>query len=515
MPEAAQLQPKPSQRLTSQDASFLYNESFNGPMHIGSLGIFDGPLPLAAVTEHIRKRLHLVPRYRQRLNFVPFNLNHATWEDDPNFKLENHIIEHVLPPGSGDAELIRATMDINETVMDRQRPMWEMHIINGLADGRAGLVTKIHHCVIDGVSGIELSTVVMDFQPEPPEVDPPKEEWSPRPLPSPGESVSTAMFDLAQQQLDAARRAQSLFSQPDAVTDRNTLMGQATQTMLQMASRPIISAPWNRPPVTYRRGFAWSKFEFGEFRGIRGVLGGTVNDVVLAVLSEGAARYLAEKGYNTAGQMLRLGCPVSVRREDQGGALGNRVSMMFPMMPAAPMDMVERLGVVREATERIKLQREAQGLELMTEQTDSVAPSLVAMNAAVTTAMTDAFTAFASLVPQLPSPPPVQLPGSGINFVATNVPGVQVPQYLVGRKMTDTIGILALGGNLGYGVAIGSYDKSLYFGMICEPRLMPDVDRMKEHVEAAYADLRAAALALSAQSANPPSAKAKAQKEGR
>ncbi len=497
VPDAAQLQSL-STRLTAQDASFLYNESFNGPMHIGSLGIFDGPLSLAAVTEHMTARLHLVPRYRQRLNFVPFNLNHATWEDDPQFRIENHIFEQTLPAGADEAALIRATMEINESVMDRSRPLWEMHIINGAPGGRSGLVWKIHHCVIDGVSGIELTTVVLDFEPEPAATPPPEKPWAPRQPPAPLEAMNAAWLDIVQQQIESARRQQGLVRDPELVSERTALFNQATRTMMELASRPVVAAPWNAGPVSYRRDFAWSKFDFGEVRGIRGALGGTVNDVVLAVLSEGAARYLAEKGYALNGQFLRLGCPVSVRRTDQGGALGNRVSMMFPMVPAAPMDAAERLAFVRDATMKIKEERQAQGLELMMESADAMPPSIVGMQAAVTSSVLDALATVRSLVPPLPSPPALQAPGSGINFVATNVPGVQVPQYLTGRRMTDTIGILALGSSLGYGVAIGTYERSLYFGLICEPRVMPDIGRMKEHVEAAYADLRDAALAVSA-----------------
>lgn len=484
-----------ARRLTAQDASFLYGESRHGPMHIGTLSFFDGQLSYDAVARQVMERIHLIPRYRQKLHAVPFNLNHATWEDDAEFEISNHVFYHPLPAGTSEQAAIAAAMESHEITLDRNRPLWEMHVYDGLEGDRSLVHWKVHHCMVDGVSGMELTTVLFDFEAEglPPEQ--PLEPWLPESAPSPTQTMASAMLDLAQQQFDTARRTQDLFRRPETLTERMRLLTQTVQAMTEMAASVAVSAPWNRPPISSKRQFVWSRFPFAEVRGIRGVLGGTVNDVVLAILGEGAARYLAKHGVEVTGRKLRIGCPVNVRREGEGGALGNRVSMMFPSLSASPMNPKERLAEVSEETGRIKELREPQGLEVMMEFTEAMPPGLVGLASAVSMASSDAMTNMALAIPQVPgwlqmpvAPPP-------INFVATNVPGVQVPQYLAGRRMLDSVGLMPLGGNMGYGVAIQTYNQNLYVGMMAEPRVMADLELMKEYVEAAYADLRDAALA--------------------
>lgn len=496
--QAAQIQSSLASRLTPQDASFLYGESFHGPLHIGSLSWFDGEFDYESLLRQVETRLHLIPRYRQRLSFVPFNLNHASWEDDPSFRLENHIHAHRLPAGATEATLLRAAMDVHEPLLDRSRPLWEIHLFTGLEDGRSALLQKVHHCMVDGASGVELQTVMFDFEAEAPEPEQPPEPWQPARPATPTEAVTAAVYDLLQTQLDAARNNENLLRRPQLWADRAALLSQAARTMFELSSRPIVNAPWNRPPITSKRTLAWLKLPFGEVRGIRGVLGGTVNDVVLAILSEGAARYLAEKGIPTAGQVFRIGCPVNVRREGENGALGNRVSMMYPTLPAEPRPPAERLTAVTAETTRIKQAREPQGLELLLESANLAPPSLLAMASAATMAGSDAAATLAALAPApFPVAPPIPLPAFGFNFVATNVPGVQVAQYLAGRRLADQVGLIPLGGNLGYGVAILSYNQNLYFGLMAEPRVMPDVERMRQHVTAAYEDLKGLALEVS------------------
>lgn len=487
-----------ARRLTSQDASFIYGESFHGPMHIGSLVLLDGPLTRAQLADHVERRLHLVPRYRQRLAQVPFNLNHAVWEDDPNFSIDRHVFGQRLPANCGEAEMRAIAMEKHEEVLKRDRPLWEMHVFEGMEDDKSALLWKIHHCLVDGVSGIELSTVMLDFEREALPPDPPDEPWEPATPATPAQAVTDAVFDLMQSQLEMARRAQHEFRDPEASRTRMEMLGRAGQSMVRIASEPVIMAPWNIPPITFRRSLEWLKWEFGEVRGIKGVLGGTVNDVVLAVLAEGAARYLRDKWTVAPGQKMRIGCPVNVRKGDESGALGNRVSMMFPSLSAEPMAAVERLNAVRVETERIKDAQEAQGLELLTENADLVPPSMTAGLAAGMLAQSDASATMSAFFPRPSMAAPVfPTYGTGITFVATNVPGVGVPQYVAGRKVTDNIGLMLLGGNLGYGVAIGTYNQVLYIGMMGEPRVMPDLALMKQHVSDAYDELRAAAMAAS------------------
>ncbi len=174
---------KLSHRLTGQDSSFIYGESRNGPLHIGSISFFEDEIAYPELIRHFESKLHLLPRYRQRLVAVPFNLNHATFEDDPDFKIQNQVKFHQLPADTSDAQLIEAALAIFQKPLDRKRPLWEAHLFNGFKGNRSVIMWPVHHCLVDGVSGMELLNVVMDFRPDPPATESKVEPWSPKPLP--------------------------------------------------------------------------------------------------------------------------------------------------------------------------------------------------------------------------------------------------------------------------------------------------------------------------------------------
>ena len=487
MAEASKL----SRRLSSQDASFLYNETPNGPLHVGLLQTFEGEIEFDRLINHLERRIHLLPRYRQRLVFAPFNLAHATLEDDPQFELRNHVKRHLLERGAGDAELGSAAMRANEPALERSRPLWELHLFRGLADGRSALLWKIHHCIVDGVSALQLIATAMDLRPDAPAPAPEKEPWKPARLPDSSRSLLDAAVALVQSRLDELHEAGKLLSAPADLAERSAAMTNAAAQMFQMMSRPVVAAPWNLGFVSRSRSLAWLRVSFGDLRAIRSALGGTVNDVVLSILSEGAARYLKDHEVATEGLPLRIGCPVNVRRESEAGAMGNRVSMMFPELAATPMDPIERYRSVVRETERIKAAREPQGMDLLTAAADSVAPSLQDLSSKMTNAAIEAATRLSEFSGGIARM--IARPAIGINFIATNVPGAQVPLYLAGRRMLEFIGLVPLAGSFGYGVAILSYNKSLFFAIAAEPRLMPDVELMKSRIADAFADLKAAA----------------------
>jgi diacylglycerol O-acyltransferase len=483
---------KLSRRLTAQDASFLYAESRNGPTHIGSLLFFEGHIPFDDLVRHVEARLHLLPRYRQKLAEVPFRLNHATWDDAADFRIENHMTRHVLPEGSTDDDLMRAVMEINEPGLDRARPLWEMHSFEGLSGNRTAVVSRVHHCLVDGVSGIELLTVLMDFKRDAAPPEPPKEEWVPKPLPNAVENLFDAAFDGAQTQLGFYRRLSEGFLKPSEFMNRVKLLTEAGLSFVRML-RPIAAVPWARRLVTSRRVLAWSSFSFAEIRAIRNTLGGTLNDVVLTLLTEGAARYLQHHGYAAKGQYFRIGCPVNVRKSEDSKALGNRVSMMFPEIPAEPMAPAARLTTVNQETERIKQSAAPQGLELLIETTELIPPSLASYGGQLAMNALDGVIALSGLIPELPVDPRFAIPGFGMSFLATNVPGVMVPQYLAGHQCLEMVGLVPLAANVGYSVAITSYNQKLYFGMMSEPTSMPDVDVMKAYVDEVFEELATAA----------------------
>jgi WS/DGAT/MGAT family acyltransferase len=486
-----QVQPaKLAHRLTTQDASFLYGESRNGPLHIGSLATFEGAIGLDEVMAHVSQRLRLIPRYRQRLAFAPFNLAHPTWEDDPHFGIDRHIKQHQLNEGASEDDLIKAAMRIYRRPMHLDRPVWEMYLFNGLWGGRSAVLWKTHHCLVDGVSGMELLNVILDFRPDASPPEQPQTPWRPSSFPSRARLLTRAVFDLTQERIGIARRGSELIPNRSAIAGTAKPLASAVSGLLRMTTRPIVAAPWNAGLVTQARSLAWLRCSFADIRAIRTAIGGTINDVVLTILAEGAARYLRHHGCAVDGRPLRIGCPVNVRRTNESGALGNRVSMMLPEFSAAAMDAVARLKSVAEETERRKSIGEPQALEMLLSASDLVAPAVMGLLGGLGTAVMDNAARIMAMVPSSITRR-FALPAA-INFVATNVPGVQVPLFLGSHRMIDYVGLVPLGVNLGYGVAILSYNQNLYFGLMAEPHLMPDVELRQHFVNQVFEELKAA-----------------------
>src|SRR5271166_2041171 len=374
---------KLSHRLAGQDATFIYGESRNGPLHIGSLSFFEDQITYPELIRHFESKLDLVPRYRQRLIPVPFNLNHATFEDDPDFKIENHVKFHQLPADTSEAQLIEKAMAVYCKPLDRSRPLWEVNLFNGFKD-RSLVMWSIHHSLVDGVSGMELLNVVMDFRPDPPMTESNAPPWSPKPVPGPLRQLIDAALDRAQEQVDSMRRLSRVA--PDLrslVKDLGSAAGTLARLARQM-TRPIAATPWSASLVSQERTLAWLRTSFADIRAIRAAFGGTINDVVLTMLSEGAARYLRYHDVEP-GAPFRIGCPVNLRHEDESGSLGNRVSMMFPELPAEPMDPVARLKLVAAETQRIKEAAEPQTLEALMSNGGTVSPAFTAMLAGIAT----------------------------------------------------------------------------------------------------------------------------------
>ncbi|MGH7812575.1 MAG: WS/DGAT domain-containing protein, partial [Candidatus Binataceae bacterium] len=288
----------------------------------------------------------------------------------------------------------------------------------------------------------------------------------------------------------AIAAAAEIRDQPAVAIDRIRMAADAVRMVRELTSRKLVTTPWNAAPITQDRVLAWSKLPFSDFRAIRSAFGGSINDVVLTILTEGAARYLDHHGYAVEGEQLCLGCPVNVRHKAEQKSLGNRVSMMFPLAPAQPMDIVERLKLLSAETERIKAHGSAQAMEALMSMTGEIPPSLIAAGTRVTRAAFETGGALMKLTGWQPRPGGFALAPMGINFVATNVPGVQIPLYMNGHMCLDMVPLVPLGAMLGYGVAILSYNGSLYFGMIAAPAVMPDVALMKRFAEDAFADLK-------------------------
>ncbi len=479
-----------SQRLSGQDASFLYTESASGPMHISSVYVLRGELSHEDAFAHFAERIHLVPAYRRRLALVPMNLAHPSWEDDPEFDLANHVLAHALPSGSSLEDGLDTAIEINEEMLDRKRPLWTVHVISGVPD-RTLILQRTHHALIDGASGIEITTIIYDLDPKGGNPLPaPETPWFPPPVPGPLERAGSAVRD----------NLRTLRGNVEAVLDggmpslraglgeRSRMLARALGVLQRFVARPVITAPFNAGLVGPKRNVRYTKKAFGEIREIRRALGGTINDVVLTVVSEAVARYLHAHGERTEQKYMRIMCPVNVRTESEEGALGNRVSAIFPTLPAWSMDVDKRLVAVCAETNRIKDEQEAQALALLSSGDSGIWPIAFAPTQLIGTRWD-----VTKLLARRPLPVMPNLgwrpPNIGINFVCTNVPGVQVPQYLRGHEVLDTIGVLVLTGNVGFSVTILSYNQQLFFCLICEPRLLPDLEVIIGGIDAAFAEL--------------------------
>ena len=351
-------------RMTAQDAAFLYNERPHAPLHIGSLGVYEGQVPFQRFVEHIDSRMPTIPRYRQRALFVPFGIAHPTWEDDPNFDVRRHIYQIDLPSPGTDAQLRELSVKIFQEPLDREKPLWEMHVINGLEGDRSVILSKVHHCMVDGVSGIELLLAVVDLSPEP--APPPEAEpWVPKALPGTSSQIADAFWDnLATQQEIAQEVQESVFNPRPRFQRVQNVVRSLTN------GSPWLSRPAPRTPLTTRltadRQVAFSEISFPEIRAIRTSLGGTVNDVVIAVLTGALHGYLDSRGYDVTGEEPRVGIPVNVRMEDEKGAMGNRISMMITPLPIGEADPAKRLEAVRARLDQLKQENQAGAMESLT-----------------------------------------------------------------------------------------------------------------------------------------------------
>lgn len=454
-------------RLSAQDAAFLYLERPNAPLHIGSLGVYEGRIPYERFVAHLDSRMPSIPRYRQRVTFVPFHLSHPTWEDDPEFHIRNHVHHVTLPPPGSDQQLSELTANLFARPLDRFKPLWEAFVIHGLEQERTGILMKVHHCLVDGISGIDLLMAILDISPEPsPAPDAPP--WNPKPLPALDTRLAGAFWDQLGQQREVLHEIQANLIDPRPQLQR-------TQEMLRALT---LNPPWLEPPapptpfavrLSPERRVAFSDMSFVEIREIRTSLGGTVNDVVLAILAGALRRYLSSHDHCIDGLELRVMIPVNVRLEEEHEALGNRVSCMLTALPLGEADPVRRLTTIRERQDFLKQANQAGGFELLTRLSAYTPASLQAL---------------AGLPP---------LNNTVVNLICTNVPGPMIPLYSVGHLMLAHFPLVPLSLNLGLAVGVTSYNQRLYFGLMADPNAVPSVEHLKQCLDESFFELRSAA----------------------
>jgi diacylglycerol O-acyltransferase len=456
-------------RLTGLDASFLHIERGPAHMHVAACAVFEGPPPDPdEVMATVHSRLHLVPRYRQRLAFIPFGQGRPVWVDDPHFNLAYHVRHTALPLPGDDEQLKRLTGRVFSQALDRNRPLWEMWIVEGLTDDRFALLSKTHHSLVDGVSGVDIMNVLFDTSPEPMPVAPPDHEWTARPLPSSAQLLADALLERATLPEEMVRAARATMRGPRTMAKR---MGEGLVGLGALAWAGLQPAPPSRfnVPIGPHRRFTWVRADLDEFKSVKNVLGGTVNDVVVAAVSGGLGRYLREHGEDTEDMELRAMIPVSVRADIERGALGNRVAAMWAPLPVGMLDPVRRLHAVTEAMSDLKESGQAVGAQVLTRLT-GFAPTTIMSQAARLQARQRMF-----------------------NVVVTNVPGPQIPLYVQGRKLQALYPMVPLAENTALGIAIMSYNGQLNFGLAADYDALSDLEILAENLRASIEELLAAA----------------------
>jgi WS/DGAT/MGAT family acyltransferase len=458
------------ERLSAVDAVFLEIEDERAMMHVGAVAIFDaGPLTrpeggididqLSALVESM-----LVPRYRQRIARIPLS-GHPVWVDDPHFNLHYHL-RHTSLPAPGDERLLkRLAGHVMSLRLDRSKPLWELWVVEGLAENRFALITKTHHCMIDGVGGAELMTATMGTAPR--TTVPKAKRWRARPAPG---RLDFALGELRRNLgggLAALRAAQRAVAHPldaaRAVGGGLESLGEALASSLHRASPTTLNAE-----IGPHRRFDWLRFDLAAVKDVKNQLGGTVNDVVLATVSSALRRFLRARGEDVARLDFRAMIPVNIRTQDESGLPGNRVATVAARLPLDERDPKKRLQRVIETTRAIKASRQAHGVEILEEISELGLTALFAQLARLTAR------------------------SRPFNVVVTNVPGPQFPVYLLGAPMLAAYPLVPLYRNQALGIALFSYDGGLFWGLNADWDLVPDLHDLTEALALEFEALRKA-----------------------
>ena len=461
------------QRLSPLDASFLHIEGESSPMHIASTAIFEGPPPAQAdIMKMVAGKLPLVPRYRQKVRFVPLELGRPVWVDDTHFNLEYHVRHTALPAPGSDEQLRNLVGRIMSQMLDRSKPLWEMWIVEGLEGGHWAIISKSHHAMVDGVSGTDLLAVMLDSEPEPVRTDPPP--WQPQPELSGPEFLGATVAERLFSPYEAFRGARALVTRPRRLANEVATMAKGLNSMRNLV-RPKEVSSLNGPIGPHRR-YTWSRGHVSDIKIIRKSLGGTLNDVVLAAITAGFRELLLSRGEEVEGRTVRSLVPVSVRKGDQKGSYDNRVSAMFAELPVGLEDPVERLWSITGQLQHLKQSQQAVAGETLTSLAGFAPPVLLSAGTRVA----------------------MRVPQRNLNTVTTNVPGPRIQLYAAGRKMLEAFPYVPLAGQVRIGVAIFSYLDSLNFGITGDYDANPDLDVLARGICAGLADLKKAAEAESA-----------------
>ncbi|HWX88021.1 MAG TPA: wax ester/triacylglycerol synthase family O-acyltransferase [Solirubrobacteraceae bacterium] len=462
-------------RLTGLDSAFLHIEDHGtAHMHVASVMVFDGRAPTYdELVEHILSRLHLVPRYRQRLAFVPLDQGRPVWTDDPHFNPRYHIRHTGLPRPEDEVELKQLAGRIFSQRLDRSKPLWELWLVAHMAGDRFAVIAKTHHALVDGISGVDITTVLFDTSPEPAGTPRPPVPWVARPLPGPAKLLADALVERSTAPAEMVRGVRAVMRRPRRAFERarEALVGVGATTLAGI-NAPAPPSPLNVDIGSHRR-YTWVDADLARFKAIKDSLGGTLNDVVLAAVSLTLGRHMRAQGFDTEGLVLKAMVPVSVRggvdKNAHPPALGNRVAAMWAPLPVGVVDPVECLAEVRLEMDGLKESSQAVGAEVLTNLAGFAPPTILSQAARL------------------------QARQRFFNLVVTNVPGPQFPLYLLGRRMKALYPVVPLARRQALGIAVMSYDGHLGFGLLADYDALPELETLARELERSIAALAKAA----------------------
>jgi diacylglycerol O-acyltransferase / wax synthase len=448
-------------RLSASDAAFLRVETPHEPQHVGSLSILEGDalrdeagrVRFDEIRSHVERRLHRVPRLRQRIMEVPYGQGRPIWVDDTSFDIDHHVCLTALPRPGDHHQLTILKGRLQAQSLDRSRPLWEMWIIDGMLDDNVGLILKVHHALGDGIANVDLALALLDIEADPGErPEPPR--WEPRPTPDRNRLLFDSMRDQAGRPARLARSALDMIRDPAPVMRSAS---NVIRTATDFSARPE-PAPWN-VPVSSRRRWVSADVSFDSVRQVRARRSVTVNDVVLAACSGALRSFLIERGEPVDDRVMKAMIPVSLRTSDEhGDTLGNRVSMMIVDLPVDEADPLLRLDRVHSAAAAAKTSGLADGAEAIVRLADSVTPLAAPLTRLVSR----------------------RIP---MNLVVTNIPGPPVPLYLMGSRLLRTYPYVEVIDNEGLTIAVVSYDDRLFFGLTSDRDVVPDLGLVAAGIE--------------------------------
>ncbi|SNS43097.1 Diacylglycerol O-acyltransferase [Geodermatophilus pulveris] len=466
-------------RMSPTDAGFYYAESEDTPLHVGSVAVFEGPAPsYGDVVRLLMGKLPLVPRYRQRVRRVPLDLGRPLWVDDPHFQVLYHVRHTAVPSPGGEEQLRNLAGRVLGQRLDLAKPLWELWLVEGLADGRWALISKVHHCMVDGVAGTDLMQLLFDLTPDAVHAEP--QDWTPQRGPSSLGVAAGAVQDALTHPLRELTRLSGAGgvrgAGRSAVAAGRSLAATVPAVTRQLATPTARSL---NGPIGPHRRWAWADADLEDLRAVRTALGGTVNDVVLAAITRGFRDLLDGRGSLRDGLVVRSMVPVSVRQADQRGQLDNQVSAVFVDLPVAERDPVARLDSVRRQMDEHKRLMQAVDARSIIAMGDFVAPTLLSLGVRAAMAAGQVW----------------------YQAVTTNVPGPRVPLYVLGRRMCSAHAYVPIAGGTRVSIGIFSYLSSMTFGINADFDAFPDIDVLSRGICAGLAELLAAAQATPAAAA--------------